>query len=225
MKEFNFLGLTISETMQWNDHINKISNKISKTIVMMYRIKKFVNQSILKLIYNALILPHLNFSLLCWGFSINRLIKLQKKAVRVICKSKYNAHTEPLLKSTNLLKVTDIFKINTLKFIYKYRNDKLPDYFYGMLDDVQIETNHDYNTRHQNTFTSQPQTPNRSTTNNSLRYFAPRLLENTPDCITEKLSTHSLDGFNRYAKRHFIDEYKIQCLIPNCYQCRRHVAE
>ena len=144
-KEFNFLGLTISETMQWNDHINKISNNISKTIGMMYRIKKFVNQSILKLIYNALILPHLNFSFLCWGFSINRLIKLQKKAVRVICKSKYN---EPLLKSTNLLKVTDIFKINTLKFIYKYRNDKLPDYFYGMLDDVQIETNHDYNTRH-----------------------------------------------------------------------------
>ena len=74
-KEFNFLGLTISETLQWKDHINKISNKISKTIGMMYRMKNFVNQSILKLIYNALILPHLNFSLLCWGFSINRLIK------------------------------------------------------------------------------------------------------------------------------------------------------
>ena len=222
--EFNFLGLTISETLQWNAHINKVSNKISKTIGVMYRIKKFVNQSILKLIYNALIVPHLNYSLLCWGFSINRLIKLQKKAVRVICMSTYNAHTNPLFKSLNLLKVTDIFKINTLKFVYKYRKGTLPNYFHGMLDDIHVETNHNHNTRHQNTHTPLPPRPNRSTTNNSLRYFAPRLIEDTPDCITDKLSTHSLDGVKRYVKRYFIDDYKIQCLIPNCYICRRRVV-
>ena len=34
--------------------------------------------------------------------------------------SKYNAHTEPLFKSLNLLKVEDIFKIKILKFYYKY---------------------------------------------------------------------------------------------------------
>ena len=189
---------------------------------MMYRMKNFVNQSILKLIYNALILPHLNFSLLCWGFSINRLIKLQKKAVRVICKSKYNAHTEPLFKSLNLLKVTDIFKISTLKFVYKYRKGTLPVYFHGMLDDMHIEINHSYNIR--NIQTLLPQRPSRSTTNKSLHYFAPYLLENTPPCITDKFSTHSLDGFNTYVKKHIIKDYKIQCLILNCRICTSQVA-
>ena len=61
-QDFNFLGLTISETLQWKAHVNKISNKISKSVGIMYRIKRYVNSSILKLIYNALILPHLNYS-------------------------------------------------------------------------------------------------------------------------------------------------------------------
>ena len=102
-QNFDFLGLTISETMQWNSHIDKVAHNISKTIGVMYRIKKFVDQSILKLIYNALILPHLSYSILCWGFSICRLKKLQRKAVRVICSGKYNAHTEPLFKNLKLL--------------------------------------------------------------------------------------------------------------------------
>ena len=34
--------------------------------------------------------------------------------------SKYNAHTESLFKSLNLLKVEDIFKIKALKSYYKY---------------------------------------------------------------------------------------------------------
>ena len=34
--------------------------------------------------------------------------------------SEYNAHTEPLFKSLNFLKVEGIFKIKALKFYYKY---------------------------------------------------------------------------------------------------------
>ena len=131
--------------------------------------------------------------------------------------SKYNAHTDLLFKSLKLLKVTDIFKINTLKFVYKYRKGTLPNYFHSMLDDIHVETNHNYNTRHQNTHLPLPLRPNQSTTNNSLRYFSPSLLYDIPDCITVKFFTHSLDGFNTYAKRHFIDVYQIQCIIPNCY--------
>ena len=214
-QNFDFLGLTISETMQWNAHINKVANKISKTIGVMYRIKRFVDQSILKLIYNALILPHLSYSLLCWGFSICRLKKLQKKAIRVICTGKYNAHTEPLFKNLKLLTVADLFKINALKFVFKYQNNILPPYFDGMLDPVEV--NHDYNTRHQNLRTNQPK---RSSTKQCLRYFIPNLLRETPSYIVEKFHSHSPHGFSVYVKNKLIDEYKTQCLIENCYICR-----
>ena len=184
----------------------------------MHRIKRYVNTSILKLIYSALILPHLNYSLLCWGFSINRLQKIQKKAIRVICMSKYNAHTDPLFKYLNLLNVFDLFKLNSLKFAYKYYRGPLPDYFSGMFNSVEL--NHNYNTRHRN---QRYPHPNRSTTKNCVRYFVPMLMNDTPDCITEKIFTHSIQGFTMYVKKYFIDKYNVACQIENCYICRNGV--
>ena len=38
----------------------------------------------------------------------------------MISRGKYSAHTEPLFKSSNILKAEYIFKIKALKFYYKY---------------------------------------------------------------------------------------------------------
>ena len=39
---------------------------------------------ILLAIYNALVLPHINYCILSWGADSNTIFKLQKKAVRTI---------------------------------------------------------------------------------------------------------------------------------------------
>ena len=57
--EFNFLGLTIDETLSWHPHVQKISNDISRTLGIMGRLKKFLPINILILMYNSLVLPHL----------------------------------------------------------------------------------------------------------------------------------------------------------------------
>ena len=44
--------------------------------------------------------------------------KLQKRAVPIITNSSYNAHTDPLFKKVDLLKVKDIFQLNVLKLYY-----------------------------------------------------------------------------------------------------------
>ena len=140
MHDFNFLGLTISDTLSWNAHVDKIASKISKTLGIMNRLKHIVTPDILRLIYNALILSHLNFSLLSWGTNTRRLFKLQKKAVRIIAKGKYNSHTDPIFKSLNLLKIEDLYKLKMLKFYYKYCNGTLPVYFNGLLPQFQNYT-------------------------------------------------------------------------------------
>ena len=43
--------------------------------------------------------------------------------------SEYNAHTEPLFKELEMLKVCDIFDVQCLKFWYKFVNKSLPKYF------------------------------------------------------------------------------------------------
>ena len=57
-----------------------------------------------------------------------RIFKLQKKAIRMISLAKYNAHTEPLFKTLNLLKINDIFTSSQLKFYYKFLKNDLPHF-------------------------------------------------------------------------------------------------
>ncbi len=72
------------------------------------KLKYFLNLNVKVLIYNSLILSHLNFCILAWGYKCDRIIKVQKKIVRILSLSKYNAHTDPLFKTHKLLKVQDI---------------------------------------------------------------------------------------------------------------------
>ena len=95
----------------------------------MTKLKRFLPQSFLKTLYNSLILPHLTYGILTWGSNPGRLNKLQKWAIRTINNSKYNSHTEPLFKKNNLLKLSDIYYLNALKFYFKYKRDMLPSYF------------------------------------------------------------------------------------------------
>ena len=101
VQSFNFLGLLVHYNMTWSKHIEKVSLKISRTIGILNRLKLIYPQCILLTLYNILIMPHLNYSLLTWGSSIKEkhpLHLLQKKALRVITYNDYIAHTEPIYK-------------------------------------------------------------------------------------------------------------------------------
>ena len=54
--ECNFFGLTIDGQLSWTPHIQKITNKKSRTIRIMCRLKRSLPTHILKLMYTSLIL-------------------------------------------------------------------------------------------------------------------------------------------------------------------------
>ena len=88
VSEFNFLSLTLDGCLNWKPHVQKISNKASRIISVLCRLKNYLPKHILRTIYNSLILPHLQFAVLTWGFKMGRVELLQKRAVRVISSSK-----------------------------------------------------------------------------------------------------------------------------------------
>ena len=114
--KFSFLGLIINDTLTWTDHVKETSNKISKVPGIMNRLKYILPSHILKTIYSSLILSRLHYCNLVWGHKPNRLKTLQKRAIRIITRAKYKAHTNPLLKQLQPLKVEDIHTANKLKF-------------------------------------------------------------------------------------------------------------
>ena len=213
---FNFLGILIDEHLNWNAHTQKISNKISRSLGVMCRLKIILPTHILRILYNSLVLPHLQYAILTRGVKTNRLSKLQKRAVRIITASKYNSHTEPLFKQLNLMTLNDIFMSNALKFYYKYENGSLPQYFNNMFPKT---ASHSYNTRgHFETRTPRVFT---SSSKKCLRYFVPEILQKTTHLILDKMRTHSYHGYSQYIKRLAINKYETVCQIPDCYICNQ----
>ena len=216
VQEFNFLGMTITENLNWNSHINKIASKITKTVGIIHRLKFIIPQQILRTIYDALILPHLNYGILCWGSQTNRLSKIQKNAIRKISLSKYNAHTDPLFKSFNLLKINDIYTICQLKFYFKFKHQMLPKFFMNNF----VQYNNQFSTyvtrgfydlsipKHHHAFFER-----------SLRYVIVKTINDSSRSIIEKVNTHSFNGFTSYAKKYFLSNYHTECTINNCYVC------
>ena len=117
--------------MKWNKHISHISLKISRATGVIFRLRRIYPREILLTLYNTLILLHLSYCILVWGSKIKNnhpLLLLQKKAVRNIANKDYIAHSEPLCKSLNILKIPDIFTCSLWKFYYKLSKNQLPTY-------------------------------------------------------------------------------------------------
>ena len=81
------------------------------------------------MLYNTLILPHINYCIMAWGYKGPRLLKIQgKKVVRIITLSGYSSHSEPLFKQLNMLKIADQLRLHELQFYFEYIHKNLPAY-------------------------------------------------------------------------------------------------
>ena len=116
-----------------------------------------------------------------------RLSKIQKRAVRAITLSKHNAHSEPLLKLVKLLSVTDLFNLNSLKFFYNYKHNRVPEYF-QQYDFQPNEEIHTYPTR-------------QGVTQKCLWNDISKIINATLAYLLDRIWTHSLHGFSANAKK------------------------
>ena len=128
-KDFDFLGITIDNQLNWRSHTKKIFGKVSRTVGVMKKIKRYAPLFVLKTLYHSLVNSRLSYGIKCWGYACSQLVTIQKKAIRVMCNKKSNSHTSPLFKTHGILKITDIFKLNCLKMHYRIERDLAPPIF------------------------------------------------------------------------------------------------
>ena len=168
---------------------------------------------------HSLVRTHLNYAILVWGYKCNRLVKLQKRLVRIITRSKYNAHTDPLFKRTEILKVANILDLNALKLNYKYLHGKLSSYFYSFNIATQ-GSQHSYNTRQSDQIITGR--TRAEYCDNGLRICLPCLVNTVPLHLLERMATHNTQGFSFGIKCHFLNLYPTECSIVNCYICHHN---
>ena len=192
-QSFNFLGLLLHENMSWKPHIDLLSNKLVQCAGVLNKLKCFLPIHILRTLYFSMV---------------------QSRIMYCISSSKYNAHSEPLFKILDILKIEHLFSQSCLKFVYKFKKCQLPKYF-SSLQCVPRSSIHDHDTRSASSIdTIYTRTHMAS---KCIRSQLPLLLNNTPDIILGKINTHSIQGFSFFIKRYYLSQYMTQCQERECF--------
>lgn len=128
--ENKFLGVIIDHNLTWKAHVSHIKNKISKSLFIMNRVKQCLDMNALRTLYCTLVLPYFTYCVEIWGntyqCTIDPLVLIQKRALRIIHKAGFREHTHNLFIQSKLLKFNDIVKYYTSIILYKAFNKLLP---------------------------------------------------------------------------------------------------
>ena len=194
--QHKLLGVTYDDHMTFKPHISNVSLKLSRTISLLYQVKDIVPDYVLKALYNAHVLPHLLYCTPIWGNTypthLLPLFRLQKKIIRLITNNSYFAHTHPLFKQTNILKLFDLNKLFIAKYMYKVCSSNV---------DI-LQPIHNYPTRARGNL----RTPLHALSifKHSMSYSGPVVWNSIPDHIR---CLNSLNSFKKQFKKHIISQY------------------
>lgn len=69
VRSYKYLGFHIKNTLSWNDHINLIAKKLKACTAVLLRCQNFLPTDKLKLIFNAIGLPYINYGLTLYSLT------------------------------------------------------------------------------------------------------------------------------------------------------------
>ena len=128
----SLLGIKIDPSLTWTNQIDVICSKISSRLYLLLKIKKFLNLDCRKLFYNGYILPLIDYCCIVWSScsseGLKRILKLQKRAARLILETDPFAPSAPLFKHLNWMTVEQRIKYHKLVMTFKCINNDAPSY-------------------------------------------------------------------------------------------------
>ena len=198
LDEAPFLGVIIDKKLTFRSHIDNLCSKISKSVGVLYKLSNLkLPKSILLQVYYSLIYSYLNYNPCCYlgtyNTHINRLIVLQKRAIRIISGVSFIEHTEPLFLSNKMLKIHDIYNLNVGLYMYDRRSTDA------------YERQHQYETRNRNNLL--PGRACLSVTKNSMHSIGPIIWNSIPEHIR---NSRTRSSFKSQYKKHLISSYNIE---------------
>ncbi len=117
-------------------HITHVCAKLSRSNFGLRRVANITPPNILKTLYYSMFHSHLLYCptiLSCAPkASLNRISLLQKKAIRIITKSKSSAHTLPLFLANRILPFDKLILLGELVFMNSIANNYAPPSFSGI---------------------------------------------------------------------------------------------
>ena len=140
-EQIPMLGVTLTESLKWDSHIEKIISKASKRLYIIRRHSHYLPRIALERLYLSMIRPVLEYGdVLYDNCSLNlgqSLERVQRQAA-LLCTRAYR-HTEyvTLLKELNWETLCSRRKTHKLLLFYKIKNHIYPSYLNNLLPEIQ----------------------------------------------------------------------------------------
>ena len=154
VKQTKFLGIILDSELSWKFHLTQLAKKLSKSIGILSRARRFLNKTTLTQLYYSFLYPYLTYCNIIWGNATQSLLwpifRAQKRAIRIINNIKRRDSTKTAFHMMGILRLPDIYTFSVLMFVYKYKNDQLPTVFRNFYT-TNSEVHH-YATRNANQF-------------------------------------------------------------------------
>ena len=118
--------------MTFKTHITHLSQRLSRTASLLYRVHQFMPPFVLKTKYHAHVSSILNYCNLIWSNTypthLQPIVKMQKRIIRIITNSDYFEHTAPLFTQCKILNIENLRKFSLAVYFFKNLDSLLPQF-------------------------------------------------------------------------------------------------
>lgn len=179
------LGVIIDNTLNWSAQIEATIKKCNSQLFLLGRIKNFIDIPTRKLFFNAYILPHLDYCSTIWGNCSNelldRIIKLQKRAARLILNKDLSSPSAELFNQLGWLRFDERVRYRKCILMYKALNNLAPTYLSNKF--TYAHNMHNLDLRSATNQTLYVPKPTLEIYRRSLTYSGPKLWNTLPESV------------------------------------------
>ncbi len=200
-----YLGVILDDKLNWNSHIQSITNSLVKISSAFKLINHIVPTKFRFDLYYAYVYSKLAYGIEVYGHASNTSMKClqvqQNRILKILFKKDWYTNTNLLHSTLNILKVKDIFRLQLVNFIFKQQKKLTPKVF-----DNYFELNsniHTHNTRQLKQI--HVKKTKKKIGEKTVKYTGAILYNNLPDHVS---FNQSVKGFRKKVKQHFIDQYE-----------------
>lgn len=205
-----YLGLILDANLKWNEHISHIENKAANVCGVLWKMRNIIPPHAKKLIYQALLEPHLTYLVTLWGNSTDSIIKplqvLQNRALRNVYG--LDRLTSRVVMYTNLvnnfLPIRGLCYMQTAAFVYNVMHDKIHSNIKFEANIIETRQKGDLKSRKSRT----------SYGRRSIQAFGPKIYNEVPSFMKNLPHVHS---FKYHLKKTIKTEEYISMFLSSAF--------
>jgi hypothetical protein len=192
------LGVFIDTVLSWEHQVEAVTNKISKRLGLIRRLRPVLPRDTIQTLFNCLALPHFTYCNTVWGNASSSILRpvvlLQNQAARILTGARRYSHVTPLYARLNWLRFPDLVNFHKVIMLFKAMNGLTPTYI------TELFHTHQHGRSTRNSGAIRLPRPHLECYRRSFSYSGARLWNTLPESLKE---AQTVDGFKRQYLRTF----------------------